>query len=164
MRSAIREVIDSARSDLVLASYSLLGIAHQRSADKPARPELLLDPVRAAVDRGVEVRLLLRGRNIDDATRREAATFADAGVPIVPDRLNHAKGVIVDAVRGALFSANFVPHMGLFGGVEVGLRLDDTLALAEASRCFVHAGPRPTSTSYVTRPWPSWRQACTRSP
>lgn len=137
--SAMREVIDSARSDLVLATYSLLGIAHRLSADKPARPELLLDPVRAAVDRGVDVRMLLRGRNIGDATRREAATFADAGVRIVPDRLNHAKGVIADATRGALFSANFVPHMGLLGGVEVGMRLDDTPALAEASRYFAHA-------------------------
>jgi hypothetical protein len=137
--SAMREVIDSARSDLVLATYSLLGIAHRLSADKPARPELLLDPVRAAVDRGVDVRLLLRGRNIGDVTRREAATFADAGVRIVPDRLNHAKGVITEAVRGALFSANFVPHMGLLGGVEVGMRLDDTPALAEASRYFAHA-------------------------
>ena len=137
--TAMREVIDSARHDLVLATYSLLGIAHQLSADKPARPELLLDPIRAAVDRGVDVRLLLRGRNIGDATRREATTFADAGVRIVPDRLNHAKGVIADDVRGALFSANFVPHMGLLDGVEVGMRLDDTPALAEASRYFAHA-------------------------
>jgi phosphatidylserine/phosphatidylglycerophosphate/cardiolipin synthase-like enzyme len=137
--TAIREVIDSARRDLLLATYSLLGVAHRLSADKPARPELLLDPVRAAVDRGVDVRLLLRGRNIGDATRREAATFADAGVRIVPDRLNHAKGVIADSARGALFSANFVPHMGLLGGVEVGMRLDGTSALTEASRYFEHA-------------------------
>lgn len=137
--TAMRAVIDGARSDLVLATYSLLGIAHRLSADKPARPELLLDPVRAAVDRGVDVRLLLRGRNIGDATRREAATFADAGVRIVPDRLNHAKGVIADATRGALFSANFVPHLGLLDGVEVGMRLDGTPALAEASRYFAHA-------------------------
>lgn len=137
--AAMREVIDSAQSDLVLATYSLLGIAYQLSDDKPARPELLLDPVRAAVDRGVDVRLLLRGRNIGDATRREATAFADAGVRIVPDRLNHAKGVIADAARGALFSANFVPHMGLLSGIEVGMRLDGTPALTEASRYFAHA-------------------------
>ena len=137
--TAMHEVIDSAHRNLVLATYSLLGIAHQLSADKPARPDLLLDPVRAAVDRGVNVSLLLRGRNIGDATRREATTFADAGVQIVPDRLNHAKGVIADATRGALFSANFVPHMGLLKGVEVGTRLDNTPALTEASRYFAHA-------------------------
>lgn len=137
--SAVREVIDGARSDLVLATYSLLGIAHGLSPGKPAQPELLLDPLRAAVDRGVDVRLLLRGRNIGDATRREAAAFADAGVRIVPDRLNHAKGVIADSSRGALFSANFVPHLGLLGGIEVGMRLDGTTALAEASRYFAHA-------------------------
>jgi phosphatidylserine/phosphatidylglycerophosphate/cardiolipin synthase-like enzyme len=137
--AAMREVIDGARSDLVLATYSLLGIAHRLSADKPARPELLLDPVRAAAGRGVDVRLLLRGRNIGDATRREATSFADSGVRIVPDRLNHAKGVIADETRGALFSANFVPHLGLLEGIEVGMRLDHTPALVEASRYFEHA-------------------------
>jgi hypothetical protein len=99
---------------------------------------LLLDPVRAAVERGVDVRLLLRGRNIGDATRREAQAFTDAGARVVPDRLNHAKGAIADAARGALFSANFVPHLGLLDGVEVGMRLDGTRALAEASRYFDH--------------------------
>jgi phosphatidylserine/phosphatidylglycerophosphate/cardiolipin synthase-like enzyme len=137
--AAVRELIDSARSDLVLATYSLLGIAHGLSDREPARPDLLLDPVRAAVDRGVAVRLLLRGRNIGDATRREATAFAEAGVRIVPDRLNHAKGVIADGARGALFSANFVPGMGLLGGVEVGMRLDGTPALDEAGRYFAHA-------------------------
>lgn len=136
--TTIREVVDSAQNDLVLATYSLLGIAHRLSVHKPARPELLLDPVRAAVDRGVDVHLLLRGRNIGDATRREATAFADVGVRIVPDRLNHAKGVIADGTRGALFSANFVPHLGLLGGVEVGMRLDGTSALTEASRYFTH--------------------------
>jgi hypothetical protein len=57
----------------------------------------------------------------------------------VPDRLNHAKGVIADATRGALFSANFVPHLGLLHGVEVGMRLDGTPALAEAAHYFDHA-------------------------
>lgn len=137
--TALHEVIDNAHDDLVLATYSLLGISHPLSANRPARPDLLLDPVRAAVDRGVDVRLLLRGRNIGDATRQEATAFADAGVNIVPDRLNHAKGAIADATKGALFSANFVPHLGLLHGVEVGMRLDDTPALAEAARYFDHA-------------------------
>jgi phosphatidylserine/phosphatidylglycerophosphate/cardiolipin synthase-like enzyme len=137
--TALHEVIDSARNDLVLATYSLLGISHPLSAKRPARPDLLLDQVRAVADRGVRVRLLLRGRNIGDATRREATAFADAGVTIVPDRLNHAKGVVADWTRGALFSANFVPHLGLLDGIEVGMRLDGTLALTEAARYFDHA-------------------------
>ena len=70
MLTAVRQVIDEVRDDLVLATYSLLGIAPRLSADKPARPKLLLDPVRAAVDRGVGVHLLLRGRNIGEAERR----------------------------------------------------------------------------------------------
>lgn len=137
--NTLRDVAGAARHNLVLATFSLLGISHQLSANRPARPELLLDPVRSAADRGVGVRLLLRGRNIGDATRREASAFAEAGVRIVPDRLNHAKGVIADATKGALFSANFVPHLGLLAGVEVGMRLDGTTALTEAGRYFDHA-------------------------
>jgi hypothetical protein len=48
---------------------------------------------RASVFRGVAVRMFLRGRNTGDATRREVTTFADAGVTIVPDRLNHVRGL-----------------------------------------------------------------------
>src|SRR5439155_7585666 len=81
---------------------------------------------------------LLGGRNHMDASRAEAYAFAGAGVEIVPDRLTHAKCAIADGTRGALFSANFMTHHGLTGGVEVGMRLDDTRALAEAARYFEH--------------------------
>jgi phosphatidylserine/phosphatidylglycerophosphate/cardiolipin synthase-like enzyme len=82
--------------------------------------------------------MLLRGRNNVHAARAEATAFAEAGVEIRPDRLNHAKGVIADGRRGALFSANFLTDQGLTGGVEVGMRLDGTPALSEALRYFDH--------------------------
>lgn len=130
--AALRDIVDSAREDLILATFSLARMA--------SRPELLLDPVRRAVsERGVRVRLLLRSRNHVAAQRMEAAAFADAGVEIYPDKLIHAKGVIADGRRGALFSANFEAEKGLTGGVEVGMRLDGTSALREALRYFEHA-------------------------
>lgn len=103
-----------------------------------AHPEMLFDPVRRAVERGVQVRMLLRGRNQVYASRAEATEFAEAGVEIYPDLLTHAKGAIADGRRGALFSANFLTDQGLTGGVEVGMRLDNTPALTEALRYFEH--------------------------
>jgi hypothetical protein len=57
---------------------------------------------------------------------------------VIGDSQTHAKGVIADGRRGALFSANFEAKHGLLGGVEVGTRLDGTPALNEAIRYFNH--------------------------
>lgn len=131
------ETADSARADLVIATFSIVGIAF-RLQKYQSRPDLLLEPVRRAVDRGVRVRVLLRGRNFLPAARVEATALADVGAEIIPDRRNHAKGVIADRERGALFSANFTVPRGLTGGVEMGMRLDGTAALTEAHRYFEH--------------------------
>jgi len=135
---AAHDIINSASADLVLATFSIAGLTHPISRDHPAQPGLLFEPVRKAVDRGVDVRLLLRGRNNSDASRNEAAAFADAGVSIFADRHHHAKGVIADRARGALFSANFVAHKGLTGGIEVGMRLDGSPAINDAYAYFEH--------------------------
>ncbi|MEV4320514.1 phospholipase D-like domain-containing protein [Actinocrispum sp. NPDC049592] len=134
---ALYETVENAQADLMLATFSIANMAHALPKT-PAEPKLLFDPVCRAIDRGVRVRMLLRGRNNVHAARAEASAFAEAGVEIVPDSLNHAKGVIADGTRGALFSANFLTDLGLTGGVEVGMRLDDTPALAEARRYFEH--------------------------
>lgn len=128
--SAVHELIDGAETELLLATFSLKGIAEQ--------PGLLLEPLRAAVDRGVEVRMLLRGRDRTEFLEDPDA-LAEAGVRLFPCSLNHAKGLIADRKRGALFSANFDFVHGLTGGVELGMRIDGTPALAEALRYFEHA-------------------------
>lgn len=128
---------DGAEHDLVLSTWS---IANMTYGLRPGteRPELLFEPVRRAIERGVRVRMLMRGRNAVRSSREEAAAFADIGVEVVPDQLTHAKAVIADGARGALFSANFATDHGLIGGIEVGLRLDGTSALTEATRYFDH--------------------------
>lgn len=78
----------------MLATFSIANMAHALPK-MPAEPKLLYDPVCRAINRGVRVRMLLRGRNNIHAARAEASAFAEAGVEIVPDSLNHAKGVIV---------------------------------------------------------------------
>jgi hypothetical protein len=84
------------------------------------------------------VSLLLRGRNNVQASRAEADAFAEAGIEVYADRLTHGKAAIADGRLGALFSANFLTDLGLVGGVEVGVRLDNTPALAEAHRYYKH--------------------------
>ena len=134
---ALHEIVESAEADLILATYSIANMAYGLPG-MVAHPELLFDPVCRAVERGVRARMLLRGRNQVRASRAEATEFAKAGVEIYADRLTHAKGVIADGRFGALFSANFLTDQGLTGGVEVGMRLDDTSALTEAQRYFEH--------------------------
>ncbi|MEV0392000.1 phospholipase D-like domain-containing protein [Polymorphospora rubra] len=131
IQEAIEELIDSAREELLLATFSLDSMT--------ANPRLLLDPLRVAVDRGVRVSMLLRGRNNMSTHRADATALAELGVRLRPCRLNHAKGVIADRKRGALFSANFDARHGLTNGVEVGMRLDGTPSLDEAIRYFEQA-------------------------
>ncbi|WP_432904030.1 phospholipase D-like domain-containing protein [Micromonospora matsumotoense] len=141
--ATIRRLVRSASRELLLATFSLDGMSGRR--------ELLLADVQAAVERGVTVRMLLRGRNHVPTHFADAATFAELGVQLYPCTLNHAKGVIADGVRGALFSANFDARHGLDRDVELGMRLDDTPALAEAARYFEHAIAE-RDLDYVRRP------------
>lgn len=128
---------DGAEHHLVLSTWSIANMTHGLRAGTE-RPKLLFEPVRQAIERGVRVRMLMRGRNAVRSSREEAAAFADIGVEIVLDRLTHAKAVIADGARGALFSANFATDHGLIGGIEMGVRLDNTSALTEAARYFDH--------------------------
>jgi len=137
IQAAIYDIIEQAESDLILATYSIANMTHGLPR-MVAHPELLFEPVCRAIERGVRVRMLLRGRNQVRASRIEATAFAEAGVEIYADQLNHAKGVVADGRRGAVFSANFETDHGLTGGIEVGVRLDETAALAEVLRYYEH--------------------------
>lgn len=127
----IHDTINNAEADLLASTFSLSGMS--------GRPDLLIEPLHAATERGVRVRLLVRSRNNVAGHRRDAQALADMGVEIYADSLNHAKGVIADGRRGALFSANFDAEHGLVSGVEVGTCLTGLPAVSEATRYFDHA-------------------------
>ncbi|MFC6017688.1 phosphatidylserine/phosphatidylglycerophosphate/cardiolipin synthase family protein [Plantactinospora solaniradicis] len=157
--SALHDVIGRAREELLLATFSLVGIRD--------RPELLLDPLRRAMAaHDLDVRLLVRARNNVAAHRADTAALAGLGVTIHGDSDTHAKGVIADGRYGALFSANFDAVHGMFSGVEVGTRLDGRPALAEARRYFRHAmthadlefAPAPTQQDLNRRLGARWRR------
>lgn len=129
--TAIQDIITSAESELLLASFGLTRLRE--------RHELLLDPIITAVTRGVRVKLLIRPRRNQPRHLAEAAELAKSGVEIYGDPRTHVKAAIADGRRGALFSANFDFEHGLTSGVEVGCRLGDTPALADATRYLRHA-------------------------
>jgi phosphatidylserine/phosphatidylglycerophosphate/cardiolipin synthase-like enzyme len=128
----LHDIIRRAERKLFLATFGLTGLT--------GNPGLLVEPLRRAIEaHNPEVAMLVRARNNMPGHRRDATELAKLGVTIYADSLNHAKGVIADDTYGALFSANFDAQHGLDSGVEVGLRLDGTPALAEAIRYFQHA-------------------------
>nr|ADK54891.1 phospholipase D [uncultured soil bacterium] len=139
---AIVDIAGRARHELLLASFSLVGLSER------ANP--LLPAIEDACRRGVRVRLLVRGRN-QPGHLRDAAALAALGVELYPDSLTHAKGAVADAAHGALFSANFDLDHGLVNGVEAGIRLDGTPALGEARRFLLHV-MRHSDLRYVQSP------------
>lgn len=128
---ALLDIIDLAREDLLLATFSLVGLAK--------RPDLVTEPLRRALDRGVLVRMLVRSRNNVREHRDCARLLHEMGVEVYGDPKTHAKGVIADRAHGALFSANLDAEHGIFSGVEMGVRLDGDRALADAADFFTHS-------------------------
>lgn len=126
---AVHQICDLAREDLILATFSTKGLEDH--------PDLLFDPIRRALRRGVRVRLLLRSRNLT-ATRSTVGLLSEWGVSIHGDDKTHAKCAIADRRHGALFSANFDAEHGIYRGVEVGMRLDGEPALTDAADFFDH--------------------------
>jgi phosphatidylserine/phosphatidylglycerophosphate/cardiolipin synthase-like enzyme len=156
--STLHDVIASARSELLLATFRLKGVRE--------RPDMLLDPLRQAIsDHGVDVRLLVRARNNLAGHRADAAALAEVGVRLHADSGTHAKAVLADGRYGALFSANLDAEHGLYSGVEVGVRLDGRPVLAEARRFLLHAmahadrrfEPHPTMTELDTGLRAAWQ-------
>jgi phosphatidylserine/phosphatidylglycerophosphate/cardiolipin synthase-like enzyme len=127
--AAIHQICGLARNDLVLASFSTKGLEEH--------PDLLFEPVRAALDRGVRVRLLLRSRNFAEA-RKTAGILAGWGVEVYGDDKTHAKCAIADGRHGAIFSANFDADHGIYSGVEMGMRLDGEPVLQDVAHFFDH--------------------------
>jgi hypothetical protein len=139
----LQAIIDSAQTELLLASFSLAKLRSHR--------EELLDRICAAAERGVRVQLLLRPRRNRPDHLADAAELARAGVEVYGDPLTHVKAAIADRSRGALFSANFDFEHGLTSGVEVGCRLDGTPALGDATRYLQHAIDQ-AAVCYMARP------------
>jgi phosphatidylserine/phosphatidylglycerophosphate/cardiolipin synthase-like enzyme len=140
---SIHDVIGRAKRQLTLASYSVTGMS--------GKPDLLLQPLREALARGVSVRLFVRQQNSNPSQRADLCCLFDMGVQVFGDLRNHAKGVVADGTYGALFSCNFDAAHGLDSGVEVGVRLDGQPALKDLEQYLDHV-IRNADASYVRNP------------
>jgi len=129
--SAIHAVIDSAAHNLVLSSYSIVGMRQS--------PELLIEPVANAISRGVNVRFLVRQRNAYPGQMEDLLALHDLGVEIFADTRNHAKVVVADVCDAVIFSANFDAKHGLTSGVEAGVRVTRPEVVREVCRYIDHA-------------------------
>jgi phosphatidylserine/phosphatidylglycerophosphate/cardiolipin synthase-like enzyme len=139
----IHDVIGRAKRRLTLASYSVTGMS--------GKPDLLFQPLREALARGVSVRLFVRQQNSNPSQRADLCCLSDMGVEVLGDLRNHAKGVVADGTFGALFSSNFDAAHGLDSGVEVGIRLDGHPVLKDLEQYIEHA-IRNADVRYVRNP------------
>lgn len=141
--SAIQDTIKSARRNLTLSTYSIVGMLEN--------PALLIDRVREALARGVSVRLFIRQRNAYPEQAEEVTTLHDAGVEIYADTRNHAKVAVADNKLAVIFSANFHAYQGLSGSVEAGVRIADQKTIRELLRYMDHAIEH-ANTEFVRNP------------
>ena len=127
----IKAVINSAKSSLILSSYSIVGMK--------SNPDLLFNDIISAVRRGVDVSLFVRQRNAWPSQCEDINNLHDEGVRIFADTRNHAKVAIADEQEAVLFSANFDAKHGLNSGVEVGYRLSDPAVIRQLVAYLDHA-------------------------
>lgn len=112
------DVIDTARSRLEIASYSLIGMENH-----PVGAALM-----RAAGRGVTINLLLQPRNHLDAQRATCAWL----VGLAPDRVRlhghrrtHTKSIVADRRVALIWTGNLEAAHGWESGIEVGLRIED---------------------------------------
>lgn len=128
---AIQNVIQTARRDLTLSSYSVVGMREN--------PHLLFEEIQRAIKRGANVRLFVRQRNAWPDQMLDVVAAHDMGVAIHGDLHNHAKVAIADSDEAVVFSANFDAKHGLDSGVEVGFHVTDEPTVCEVRRFIDHA-------------------------
>lgn len=122
------ELIDAARRTLVIATYSVVDLE-----DHPVGGAL-----RAALDRGVRLLLVVRPRNLHDPQRAALDwLLADRDpeqVCLVGHRWTHAKALIADGARALVWTGNLDGQHGWTSGIEVGLDTRDPALVEHVER------------------------------
>jgi phosphatidylserine/phosphatidylglycerophosphate/cardiolipin synthase-like enzyme len=127
----IRSIIQSAARDLIIFTYSWVNM--------PEHSDLIVNYLADSLSRGVKIRFFVRGRGHIAKFRSDFCKLQDMGVEIYADTRNHAKGIIADKKRGAIFSANYDANNGLTNGVEVGVKFHQAPVLTHVCNYVEHA-------------------------
>lgn len=147
-RSLLREtlsMIDAARDELVIASYSAVALSNHAVGAA----------LKRALARGVRLLLVLQPRNHHEA-QRDTCGWLLSGVD--PERVlvrghsrTHAKAIIADASRALLWTGNLDGMHGYDRGIEVGLAVSAGEAVA-AVRSHVLSIARQSTSELVVSP------------
>lgn len=121
------QVIDHARSHLMIATYSFMGME-----DHPVGAAL-----QRALARGVGIDLLVQPRNHIEAQRASLAWLlglAPEQVRIHGHRRTHTKSIVADDQVVLLWTGNLDARHGWDDGIEVGVVVDDPGVAAAVGR------------------------------
>jgi phosphatidylserine/phosphatidylglycerophosphate/cardiolipin synthase-like enzyme len=131
------QVIDHARSHLVIATYSFIGME-----DHPVGAAL-----HRALTRGVAIDLLVQPRNHIEAQRTSLAWLlglAPGQVSIYGHRRTHTKSIIADDQAVLLWTGNLDAKHGWSDGIEVGVVVDDPSVATAVGRWIRNVMQRST--------------------
>jgi|GEM_PF-2150900 len=147
IRASTLALIGNARRELVIASYSAVGLK-EHAVGQALR--------RAMVERGVRVLLVVRSRNLNEDQRRTCAWLFEGIHPeqwcLRAHPLTHAKALVADGERALVWTGNLDGHHGYDGGIEVGIETDQP-ELARSIRNYVVA--LAARSSQVGAPYPT---------
>jgi phosphatidylserine/phosphatidylglycerophosphate/cardiolipin synthase-like enzyme len=118
LRSAAIEVINAARTKLVIATYKFAGM----------ETHPIGRALQRAIERGVEVDVLTRPLNHIAAQRQTCAWLMNLGAKKVRfwgHRRTHTKSIVADERMALLWTGNLEAAHGWESGIEVGLRIKD---------------------------------------
>lgn len=119
LQAAAIDVIEGASHHLTIATYSFSGMEQHPIGQALSR----------AVERGVEIDLLLQPRNHLAAQRATCSWLIAVGpsrVRLYGHRRTHAKSIVADDGDVLLWTGNLEAAHGWNDGIEVGLRIRDS--------------------------------------
>ncbi|WP_309893461.1 phospholipase D-like domain-containing protein [Archangium sp.] len=147
IRERTLALIGTARRELVMASYSAVGLKGH-AVGQALR--------RAMVERGVRVLLVVRSRNLSEDQRKTCAWLFEGLHPnqwcLRAHPLTHAKAIVADGERALVWTGNLDGHHGYEAGIEVGIETDQP-PLAGTIREYVTA--LAARSSQVGEPYPT---------
>lgn len=145
IREATLDLLENARRELVIASYSAVSL----------RDHVVGRALQKAMARGVQVLLVLRPRNLH-RDQTDTCGFLCEGIP--DDRLvvlghdhTHAKAIVADGERALIWTGNLDGKAGYDSGIEVGVMMKDRVSVA-ATRNHVVAIARRATHKSIVRP------------
>jgi len=101
--------IENTKSEIVFSTFGF-DIEHE-----------VVQAILRKLKSGIKVKIFARPR---EKTLKGFTTLLENGAEIYFHKLLHAKAILFDNMRGAIFSANFEPH-GLDSGWEMGVKLNN---------------------------------------